>query len=306
MGKLTRTGALFFALSSLGCVTSGTYQRKENELAALRDASATRERAVLARQRQLENELASAKTDLATLSRKFAAVSDDRDVLRDVGANDRMLLAQLKKRLDSMGQNVEALTQEKTLFAAGLAKAYVRLKEVEEQKAAADQRAATYQDLVRKLQAMISAGTLQVVIRDGRMLIVMPNDVLFDSGRTEIKPTGKTALTAVAKALVGVSDRRFTVIGHTDDVPIHTARFRSNWDLSTARAVEVALFLASSGIKPTALAASGRSEFDPVGSNATEAGRQRNRRVEIALEPKLTELVADVLPAPALDVAATP
>jgi chemotaxis protein MotB len=289
--KTVITATVFaLGLASLGCVSSGTYHKKEAELAALRETSQARDRASVERQRRLEAELGKVKSDMAALGRKFTEVSYDRDVLQDVGANDRALLIQLKKRLDSFGQSIETLTQEKGLFAAGLTDAYARLKTLEVQKAAADRREATYRDLVQKLAGMISAGTLEVVIRDGRMLIVMPNDVLFDSGRTEIKVGGRTALSDVAKALASVTDRRFTVIGHTDNVPIHTARFRSNWDLSTARAVEVTLYLASAGIKPEVLAASGRSEFDPVAGNDSEAGRLRNRRVEIALEPKITEL----------------
>jgi chemotaxis protein MotB len=120
-----------------------------------------------------------------------------------------------------------------------MTEAYTRLQELNRQRLAAEQRAATFQSLVEKLQEMISTGQLEVVVRQGRMLIVMPNDVLFDSGRTQIKTQGGVTLTAVARALATVKDRRFTVVGHTDDVPIHNARFRQNWDLPTARAVEV-------------------------------------------------------------------
>jgi chemotaxis protein MotB len=272
------------------CVSTGTYHKKEAELTALRDASQTDQRARAARELALQKELGRVRGELGALSRKLADVTYDRDVLRDVGANDRSLLIQLKKRLDSLGQNVEALTQEKGAFAAGMAEAYTRLKDLETQKTAADQRLLLYRDLVQKLASMISAGTLDVTIRDGRMLIVLPNDILFDSGRTEIKPAGQQALLAVARVLAPVKDRRLTVVGHTDNVPIHTARFRSNWDLSTARAVEVAVRLIDDGLPAALLAASGRSEFDPVAGNDTEQGRARNRRVEIALEPKITEL----------------
>ena len=98
---------------------------------------------------------------------------------------------------------------------------------------------------------MIDAGQLKVVIRDGRMLIALPNDVLFDSGKTDIKPDGQAALAKVAQVLATIADRNFLVAGHTDDVPIHTARFPSNWELSTARAVEVdASSWSPNGMKP--------------------------------------------------------
>ena len=133
-------------------------------------------------------------------------------------------------------------------------------------------------------------GQLKVTIRNGRMLIVLPNDVLFDSGKTDLKPAGKAALTQVAQALATIGDRRFLVAGHTDNAPIKTARFPSNWELSTARAVEVARLLIAGGIKPQVLGAAGYAEFDPVASNDDPVTKAQNRRIEIILEPNLSDL----------------
>jgi chemotaxis protein MotB len=93
----------------------------------------------------------------------------------------------------------------------------------------------------------------------------------------------------VFKTLKG---RTFQVAGDTDDVPIKTQRFPSNWELSTARAVEVVRFLIAQGVDPHALSAAGYGEFDPVASNDKADGRAKNRRIEIALQPNLDELVA--------------
>jgi chemotaxis protein MotB len=285
------TGLGFICLVlTAGCVSTGTYQRKEAELAQLRGDSAARDRAADAERNRLQAEIARLNGDMTALGRKLATVSYERDALFEARNGDLALVNQLKKRLEALGQNVEALTREKGALAASMTDAYARLQELGRQRLAAEQRAATFQSLVQKLQGMISAGQLEVVIRQGRMLIVMPNDVLFDTGRTQIKPQGRTALAAVAGALATVHDRRFTVVGHTDDVPIHNARFRHNWDLSTARAVEVTLFLIDAGLKPEVLGAAGHGEYDPVAANDSDQHRARNRRVEIELEPNLTEL----------------
>jgi chemotaxis protein MotB len=290
MSRFTTFSLLILGLGFGACVSSGTYQTKQKELEALQRSCRDRDQTAVDQRSRLEAELARVNGELAALGRKLASVSFDRDVLRDVHDSDVDLLSQLKRRLDSLGQNVETLTAEKGAFAAAVVDAQTRLQELQRQRAAAEERAATFQELVRALQAMISAGTLEVTVRQGRMLIVLPNDVLFDSGRTEVSSAGRTALTQVARALSRVKDRRFTVIGHTDDVPIHTVRFRSNWDLSAARAVEVTLFLVSAGLAPETLGAAGHSQFDPIDSNQSEAGRAKNRRVEIALEPRISEL----------------
>ena len=78
--------------------------------------------------------------------------------------------------------------------------------------------------------------------------------------------------------------------GHTDNVPIKTSRFPSNWELSTARAVEVARLLVAGGMKPEVIGAAGYAEFDPVAQNDTPMNKALNRRIEIILEPNLSDL----------------
>jgi chemotaxis protein MotB len=137
---------------------------------------------------------------------------------------------------------------------------------------------------------MIDAGKLMVKIRKGRMLISMPNDVLFDSGSAILKKAGQETLGQVAQALSGLADRQFLVAGNTDDKPIRTARFPSNWELSTERAVVVTRFLISKGMKAEQLGALGYGEFDPIVGNDTAEHRAQNRRIEIQLQPNLSEL----------------
>ncbi|HEX2658730.1 MAG TPA: OmpA family protein [Polyangia bacterium] len=271
-GLLVGTGA--------GCVTTGTYDQKVAELDKLRE---DHDRAAADREKELHDQLKQRDATLAQLTA-------ERDGLRKQLDDTTALATELKARLEKLGQNVDQLTSEKGQLSAGLADAKLRLEELRRQKAAADARVATFRDLVAKLRSMIDAGQLKVVIRNGRMLIALPNDVLFDSGKTNIKPDGQAALGKVAQVLSGIPDRHFLVAGHTDDLPIHTARFPSNWELSTARAVEVTRLLVADGMKAQTLAAAGYGEFDPVVANDSPEHRAQNRRIEIVLEPNLSDL----------------
>ena len=103
----------------------------------------------------------------------------------------------------------------------------------------------------------------------------------FESGSAEVRPEAMAALEQVARALPHQAMR---VEGHTDDVPIHTAQFASNWELSTARAACITRLLLSGGVTKAAwISAAGYAEFHPVASNETAAGRLQNRRVDIIL-----------------------
>ncbi|HEX4339259.1 MAG TPA: OmpA family protein [Polyangiaceae bacterium] len=199
---------------------------------------------------------------------------------------------QLRVELERLGKNADALVAEKGSLATALNEAKARLEELRKAQAAADQRAALFRQLALKFQKMIDSGQLKIKLRDGRMVIELANDVLFDSGQTVVKPEGQKAIAQVATVLRSIPNRRYQVAGHTDNVPIQSGRFHSNWDLSTARAVSVVNFLITQGLKPELLSASGYGEFDPVAPNDTPQDRAKNRRIEITLQPNIDELVA--------------
>ncbi len=199
---------------------------------------------------------------------------------------------QLRKELTRLGKNADTLLSEKGTLSTALADAKARLEELRRAQDAAEARAKQFRQLVVKFQRMIDAGQLKVALRNGHMVIQLANDVLFDSGRTDIKPAGQEAIKQVGIVLKSISDRHFQVAGDTDNVPIQTAMFPSNWELSTRRAVEVVRFLVAQGLKPEALSAAGYGEFDPIAPNDTAQNRQKNRRIEITLEPNINELPA--------------
>jgi len=120
------------------------------------------------------------------------------------------------------------------------------------------------------------------VERRGLVITILTDDLLFDSGSAVLRPEGRPLVRAVGGILRQERRHQVVVEGHTDTVPI-TGRYPSNWELSTARASTITRVLVSARIGPRRLVATGRAYYDPIASNATEAGRQRNRRVQIVL-----------------------
>ena len=200
-------------------------------------------------------------------------------------------IADLKKQMDQVKAYGKGKADEAGALAAGMDNLQKRLDELEKQKKTAEARAAVFRSLVDKLRSMVDAGQIKVTVRNGRMLLVLPNDILFDSGKTELKAEGKDAIAKVAKVLATMpADRHFLVAGHTDNLRIKTKQFRSNWELSTQRAVEVVRLLVDNGMKPNQVGAAGYAEYDPAADNATAEGQKLNRRIEIVVEPNLSEL----------------
>jgi len=165
------------------------------------------------------------------------------------------------------------------------------LDELRKQKAAAEERLKLFEDFIAKFKSMIEAGKLEITTRRGQIVLALGTDILFDLGKTEIKADGKAALSEVAAALKTVTGRRFQVAGHTDNYPIKTKEFPSNWELSTARAVVVTKFLIEKGVKADTLSAAGYAELDPLQPNTNDKARAKNRRIEITLVPNVEELI---------------
>jgi chemotaxis protein MotB len=209
-----------------------------------------------------------------------AALTDD----QKKSAADQARIAQLQSDL--------AACTGKPLPPDHSAELAAQLEELRKQKQAADARAALFNDFVAKFKKMIDAGKVKISVRRGRIVLSLHNDVLFDEGKTDLKPEGKAALTEIAQALKTVSARSFQVAGHTDNLPIKNKDFASNWELSTARAVTVVKFLAQQGVAPSVLSAAGYGEFDSVAPNSDAQGRTKNRRIEISLVPNIEELIS--------------
>lgn len=145
----------------------------------------------------------------------------------------------------------------------------------------------TKEDLAKKVNNAIQKNSLNNVIKvreeERGIVLQLDETILFDSGRTELKPTSIDALDTITKLVTDV-DNDILVEGHTDNIPIHNSIFASNWDLSTARAVSVVrYFVETKGVKPTRFAVKGYGEFKPLVANDTPENRSINRRVDILI-----------------------
>jgi chemotaxis protein MotB len=196
------------------------------------------------------------------------------------------LCVQERSMLKSRVSDLESMLGELKQQSAGLAE-QVRAKEEELAKVQA-----TQDELVAGLQDEIASGQIQVERLRGQLRVDVVDEILFDSGDATVKPAGKDVLKKVAAVLAN-AERQIRVLGHTDDVPI-TGRlaetYPTNWELSAARAVNVVRFLhEEAGLDPARLSASAQSQYHPRAANDSPEGRQKNRRIEILLEPPLVE-----------------
>lgn len=213
-----------------------------------------------------------ARSDSKQVGEQLAARSkalDDCATKREQLAKDNAVLAEQDKKLSS------------DLKASGEELAALRA-----QKEQAKARLAAIDELQKQFAKMIDTGALKVTTRRGMFVLSLPAEVLFPSGVAELSKDGELKVLEVGITLKKFVDRRFLVVGHSDNQPLKNSTFKDNWELSTARALTVTRFLVQAGMDPKNLLPAGSGDHDPISAKDLA----RNRRIEIALMPALSEL----------------
>lgn len=235
-----------------------------------------------------QEEIERLKNDSSALydrwSSKDVAYDSLKSVFQDYRATADRNMASLMSKLDAKTTDLiekEGLLSERA----------ARLRELQEQVSAQNEAMQALRRTLRDALVDIPSQDLQLEIRNGKIYINLSENLLFSSGSAIVDPRGKAALKSVAQVLVKSPTLQIEVIGHTDSIPIRTARFSDNWDLSVARATSITRILVDEySVSGRSIKASGRSEYLPIETNLSPEGRARNRRTEIVLSPNLEKL----------------
>ena len=255
-----------------------------------------------------QEEIAKLRQQAKDLEAEAARIAQEREQLQQQQSQLASSLEQERQRLRTeeaekarLAREREQLQQEQTQLSATLDQERQRLKAEAEEKTRLEREHAakedeirrltkTQEELSRSLQDEIAKGNITIQQVRDRLTINMVDRVLFDSGRAHIKPAGLKVLKQVSDVLNKVTDKQVRIEGHTDNVPISTKlqdKFKTNWELSTARATTVVRYLIDQGgVQPQALSAVGYADTHPLATNDSEEGRSSNRRIEIVLYPK--------------------
>ena len=259
--------------------------RSTNELSALQSAydEAVAERDQLRRDYDLTKKNLAALQDSydALEANSSAAIAENlqknRELLQQLEAKEKALSEEIA-RLERLQRELEARSQ--------------RVTELEELVASKDASMKRLKDAISKALLDFEGKGLTVEQRNGKVYVSMENKLLFDSGSWQVASEGRRAVNELGKVLADNPDISILIEGHTDNVPYRgNAQITDNWDLSTKRATAIVRILRENKqIKPSNLTAAGKGEYTPVGSNETQQGKAKNRRIEIILTPKLDEV----------------
>ncbi len=269
-----------------GCVSAGKYDDLKKQYDDAQAELAARHTKI----QTLEQAIADAQTRAAELGTQMDKAQADLAALQKLRDDNGKQIVELQAQQSKLQGQLADLVKDRSRLKESTEQLQRALAELAQRKAEADKRVAEFRNLLARFKSLIDAGKLRVKIADGRMVLELPSDVLFDSGSAKLSKDGTTAVQQVASVLTTMTDRRFQVEGHTDNLPIKTAQFPSNWELAAARALGVVKAMAEAGMDSRTLSAASFGEFHPAASNTTDKGRAENRRIEIVLVPDLSSL----------------
>ena len=242
--------------------------------------------------KSLTEKLQDAREDLAGKNARISALEEQQRGLQQALKNAEEKYARLQESLDKSLSNASQnnISIEKLVDQINESNQYIR--HLVEVKSKSD---SLNMVLTNNLTRSLSSDELKEVdvqVLKGVVYISLADNMLYKSGSYEINSRAAQTLSKIAKIIKDYKDYDVLIEGNTDNVPIKKTNIRNNWDLSTLRASSVVQALQNDyGVDPKRLTAGGRGEYNPIATNDTELGRQRNRRTQIIITPKLDEFM---------------
>lgn len=232
---------------------------------------------------QSQQETANLRTDSTRLATQIAKLQDEMTTLNGKISN-------LANKNSQLGEQTASQQSQLSETGKTLQQQQQRLQQLQALLAQQKNKSAELKNKMAEALKGFNSNDLSVVQKNGKVYVSLSENLLFPSGSAVVNPKGVDALSKLAAVLNLNADVAVNIEGHTDSIPIK-ARFKDNWELSTARANSIVRILVDNyKVEGTRVIASGHSYFDPLDSNSTPEGRAKNRRTEIILSPKLEEM----------------
>ncbi|MBE6257511.1 MAG: hypothetical protein E7103_06100 [Prevotella sp.] len=252
--------------------------------------------------KSLTEKLQEAREDLAGKNARIQALEDQQKGLQQALKAAEAKYAKLQESLDKSLTNASQnnISIEKLVDQINESNQYIR--HLVEVKSKSDSLNMVLTNNLTRSLSKEELKEVDVQVLKGVVYISLADNMLYKSGSYEINSRAAETLSKIAKIIKDYKDYDVLIEGNTDNVPIKKTNIRNNWDLSTLRASSVVQALQNDyGVDPKRLTAGGRGEYNPIASNDTEIGKQRNRRTQIIITPKLDEFMDLIGQAPESD-----
>ena len=242
--------------------------------------------------RELQSSYQSAKEQLAGANARVTSLEEALAAQKQALEDQKKAYARLQKTLDQSVANASQnnISIDKLVDQINESNQYIR--HLVEVKSKSDSLNMVLTNNLTRSLSKEELKEVDVQVLKGVVYISLADNMLYKSGSYEINSRAEETLSKIAKIIMDYKDYDVLIEGNTDNVPITRENIRNNWDLSCLRASSVVQYLQTHyGVDPKRLTAGGRGEYNPIATNDTELGKQRNRRTQIIITPKLDEFM---------------
>ena len=242
--------------------------------------------------RELQSSYSSAKEQLAAANSRVTSLEEALAAQKQQLEDQKKAYARLQKTLDQSVANASQnnISIDKLVDQINESNQYIR--HLVEVKSKSDSLNMVLTNNLTRSLSKEELKEVDVQVLKGVVYISLADNMLYKSGSYEINSRAEETLSKIAKIIMDYKDYDVLIEGNTDNVPINRENIRNNWDLSCLRASSVVQYLQNRyGVDPKRLTAGGRGEYNPIATNDTELGKQRNRRTQIIITPKLDEFM---------------
>jgi chemotaxis protein MotB len=249
--------------------------------------------------KSLTESLQATKEDLAAKNARVASLEEQLAAQRQALAEQKKAYAALQQSLDKSLHNASQnnISIEKLVDQINESNQYIR--HLVDVKSKSDSLNMVLTNNLTRSLSKEELKEVDVQVLKGVVYISLADNMLYKSGSYEINDRAAETLSKIAKIIMDYKDYDVLIEGNTDNVPITRENIRNNWDLSCLRASSVVQYLQNKfGVDPKRLTAGGRGEYNPIATNSTEVGKQRNRRTQIIITPKLDQFMELIDQAP--------
>jgi len=223
------------------------------------------------------------KEDTESLQGKLTAESSAKE-------SCQASLSACQAHSSELNENLIKAGKDKGLLKASLDDMNKAMEEMKARQAAERKRLQEFADLSKRFKKLTDSGALSVKMIGGKMVVSLGSDVLFPAGSAHLSRDGVKAMKEVSAQLAAIADKKYQVEGHTDNQPISTATFPSNWELASARSIAVVKTMIENGMAAERVSSASYADTQPLLTNDTAEGRAGNRRVAIVVVPDLSSL----------------
>ncbi len=286
--KLLTLAAVLFGLAATSCVSNKKYAELQGKYTDLEG-----------KYTNLQNEHNSTREQLITVNAEAKNLTSQLEVANKSNEDLKKGMGQLKHTLDKSleANNQGSVNIAKLVDEINASNKYI--KQLVEAKSKSDSLNIALTNRLTRSLSKEELKDVDVKVLKGVVYISLADNMLFKSGSYEVSDRAMETLSKIAKILGDYKDFDVLVEGNTDNVPISKTNIRNNWDLSALRASSIVQVLQTKfGINPQRMSAAGRGEFNPISDNDSEVGKQRNRRTEIIITPKLDDFMDLIAQAP--------